>query len=81
MSLRIQPFNQALIANTKNAAKKNSKAAKKLSDVALTPWEFNKMLTEPDKNAVKKYAGSSSGGESGSCMGSFGDLLAMGFSC
>ena len=79
MSLRVQPFNQALFTNAKKAAK-SSKASKKLNDVALTPWEFNKLLTEPDKNVVKKHAGSR-GGSSGSCVGSFGDMLAMGFAC
>ncbi len=53
---KIQPRN-AILPITRKISSKAAKTSKKLNDVALTPWEFDKMINEPKANVVKKHAG------------------------
>ena len=57
---RIQP-KEFISPITKKVLSNSNKAAKKLNDVALTPWEFEKMINEPKANVVKKHASTSGG--------------------
>ena len=80
MNLRIQPISRLVLATPQKKAAKDSKAAKKLGDVVLTPWDFEKKLNEPNTNKVKKFTGGGDS-ESSSCTSLYGDLLPMGFAC
>ncbi len=53
---KVQP-KSIILPITKKVSTKAKNASKKLNDVALTPWEFDKMINEPKANVVKKHAG------------------------
>ena len=79
--LSIQPKESIVSPIVKRIAQKtkSSNAAKKLSDVALTPWEFEKMINEPKANAVKKYSSSRSSDNMGCAHSESSDVQVIGY--